>query len=544
MSRSYFFFVFTLLGTAIFISAPAAAASKKVKGASGKTSDQTMNVTTGYCDTYSAYEYNGANGAVTAPQPGAKGTVTDPIPSNGNFYDPGAAILTQDNSSFQSDGSDLTRLFVRLFVPPSMGGVKQNQCDPKAGQPSGLALDSIQYLLVHVVHWEIKDKNYTYTTANSQWYIFNRSDKKEAHRQFPFTFHPYVTSDLRMFGSSNAYFLAIHLAPKAHKDPRDQFEDFQKNVRISYKLKVQKIEPANLQDFKALVGVVGGIVFAEELAAPRYDGLYGFAKVTGLENLPVQITSAMDATRMPAPVDSAGAAGGTTASSDAKNASSKPAVNSTSQPQGGNQQLAGTQTTQTQTTPPPQTGCPSTQNTTTSSPPTSPGDCTESATVQDEGLYRWDVSVGVPFKSYKDLQDSNGSLTTQTVSRQTAYGFLVFAPWKEDVVTPPSLGIPHILAGVPFTGKVLDSPFVGLGETINFTKIPGLGGLLSKLFTSNLSGRFYAGLSENKVFGPAPATGVNPPYRWVGKLQYGIEFSIRDVASKLSGSNQKQSGGN
>jgi hypothetical protein len=116
----------------------------------------------------------------------------------------------------------------------------------------------------------------------------------------------------------------------------------------------------------------------------------------------------------------------------------------------------------------------------------------------------------------------------------------MLAPFKEDIVTPPSLGIPHLLMGVPFSGKVLDTPFVGLGETINLTKIPGLGPQVNKLI-SNLSARFYAGLGENKQFSPAATAGGPLQIKWVGKLQYGIEISVKDAQSKLSGSSSASS---
>jgi hypothetical protein len=519
----------------LFDRAAIAGSSHPVKPASGNTTQQTIGVNTPYCDTYSAYHYDGKTGEITSNTTGTVGNTTDPIASDGSFDDQGSHILGTPNSSFYSDGSDLTRLFTRLFVP----GAKST-CDPDAAPQQSISLKSVQYLLVHVVHWQVKDSVYTYTTADSQWYIFNISDKKEAHRQFPFTFHRYVSSDLRMFGSSNAFFLAIHMAPAG------QYADFKKTVKIMYKLKVQKIEPANVQDFKALVGVVTGVVPAiaktlkEASETAPYDGIYGFSRVTGLANLPVQITAAMDAARSSnASVQQADPVGGTTQTTTTE--SKQPKINSSKQPKND----AATKDRDTSSNPP-STGCPD-QNQASSpgkNQTSSFGDCSETATVQDEGLYSWDVSVGVPFKSYKDLQVSNGSVTTATVSRQTAYGFLVWAPFKEDVVSPPSLGIPHILVGVPFTGKVLDSPFFGLGETINFAKLPGIGNSISKL-ASNLSVRFYAGLSENKLFSPASTPDGTPPSRWVGKLQYGIEFSIRDVASKLSGSSKTQtSGGN
>jgi hypothetical protein len=88
-------------------------------------------------------------------------------------------------------------------------------------------------------------------------------------------------------------------------------------------------------------------------------------------------------------------------------------------------------------------------------------------------LYWWDVSVGAPIKGPSQLQFSNGSVTPKTVSKHTAYGLLMLAPWKEVSVTPPSF-IPHLLMGVPLSSKVLDTPFLGIEETINLTKISGL----------------------------------------------------------------------
>ncbi len=67
----------------------------------------------------------------------------------------------------------------------------------------------------------------------------------------PFRFHPVVTGVLRIFGSNKVLFLAVHLGPS--EDP-----DFLKEVSISYKLSAKNIEPANIQDLKALIGVVTG----------------------------------------------------------------------------------------------------------------------------------------------------------------------------------------------------------------------------------------------------------------------------------------------
>jgi hypothetical protein len=498
----------------------ASAANKKPKTAPpAKTKTQWVKVDKPYCDTYQPYHYPGS----TPPPAGSN--VTDPIGADGSFNDPGTKILGRDNDQLSPDGSDLTRLLTRLFKRPA-----PNTCDPSSKTTPSPPTDDYQYVLLHVVHWQKeKGSSYNYSSENSEWYVFNRSDDKAARRQFPFTFHPYVSSDLRMFGSDRVLFLAIHLSPK------NLYADFKGKVQIDYKVTVQKVEPMNQQDLGALLDVVlPGLKLKEELqplavspTPPNFDGIYGASLLTGLDNLPVQITPEMDA-KLPPPDDTtegiANGGGGAVTSKSMKKMQKAAAVG---QPN-------------TQTAASTSAGC-ATQTTPNTPGSTQSGDCTEKVTVQDEGLYWWDISVGVPFKSYKDLQVSNGNVTTTTtVSKKTAYGFLMLAPWKEDIITPPSLGIPHILMGLPFTGKVLDSPFVGLGETINLTKLPGIGNAFSK-FTQNLSIRFYAGLSENKVFEPAPAPGTPGPVKWVGKLQYGIEFSIADVKSKLTGTNSSTS---
>jgi hypothetical protein len=321
-----------------------------------------------------------------------------------------------------------------------------------------------------------------------------------------------------MFGSKKVFFLAIHLSPGGEE------KSFGQDLQISYKLNVTKVEPANVQDLKALFNVAtgGGVAaaavppananlaayqaFLKTLGSRPYDGLYGAARLTNLKNLPVQIVATMNAT-LPKAVAS-------------KNAGAHQETGFWDPPVPAPAAAAPAVGTQ-------QSGCTTVAK---------GGPCPESLTVQNEGLYRWDVSIGIPFKTLNQLQyaySSTGQVAPSTISKASAYGFVAVAPWKEDIISPPSLGIPHILIGVPITGKVLDSPFVGAGETFNVGKLPKVGATIGKVLPFGI--RFYAGLVEYKEFGPKPATGTSgPPSRWLGKLQYGIEFSVRDIASKLT----------
>jgi hypothetical protein len=532
-----------------------AAADEKSKQAvpvQGNKSDQSIAVDQPYCDAYLPYSYTIVQGkplvapiltvaAVNNPKQDSivskfldRGLGTmDPISKDHSFTDPGYPLLGNPKNKLLSNGNDLTRLIGRLFSTDNSGNpVTVPLCGPYSPATSEKPDIATQYYLVHVVRW--KRVKGAYQTDSSDWYVFNQSDGKAAHREFPFTFHPLVSGDLRIFGSNKVFFLAIHLAPMqppaagSTGPGQSDYANFRQAVEVSYKLKVSKVEPANVQDLKAFLGVLTGAGGAAAAgAAPNknlaeyrmklldtlgirpYDGLYGAARLTNLENLPVQITTTMTATLPktdPSLADQS--VHGETGFWDLINPSTPVAA----APAAGKAQ----------------SGCSTSGN---------QGICPENTVTQNEGLYWWDVSIGIPFKGISQVQydtSGTGQITPRNISKSSAYGFLVLAPWKEDIVSPPSLGIPHILMGLPLSGKILDSPFVGLGETFNLSKLPSVGPKLSKVVPFGI--RFYAGLVENKQFGVAPQTGGSAPYHWVGHLQYGIEFSVKDIANKLTSS--------
>jgi hypothetical protein len=85
----------------------------------------------------------------------------------------------------------------------------------------------------------------------------------------------------------------------------------------------------------------------------------------------------------------------------------------------------------------------------------------------NEGRYHWDVSVGIPVKSFKEVQyDVEGNqVTAKEVNRQNAYGFLnlFLNPGGVDTKGAEFYKTPHLVLGVPISGKPLDRPMVGLG---------------------------------------------------------------------------------
>jgi hypothetical protein len=85
----------------------------------------------------------------------------------------------------------------------------------------------------------------------------------------------------------------------------------------------------------------------------------------------------------------------------------------------------------------------------------------------NEGRYHWDVSVGLPLKGIKEVKydAENGQVTAREVNRQNAYGFLnlFLNPRGVDTKGEEFIKTPHLVLGVPISGKPLDRPMVGLG---------------------------------------------------------------------------------
>ncbi len=210
--------------------------------------------------------------------------------------DPGDSILGQAELELGPEGYDAARLLVRTLQPSLVA----NACNPGADdfnpksttgisepvQPgnSPFSFTEAAYYLIDVVRWETVKGNggSTNQVASDHWYLFNFSDAKASHRKAPFTFHPFVTSDLRIFGSAkhpnktNVVFLAIHLAPQGSKTDTSPGLDAQSKtakyvyqqkwfdtVDISYKLHADKVVPANIQDLGLLLNLVTGITLPQ-----------------------------------------------------------------------------------------------------------------------------------------------------------------------------------------------------------------------------------------------------------------------------------------
>jgi hypothetical protein len=136
----------------------------------------------------------------------------------------------------------------------------------------------------------------------------------------------------------------------------------------------------------------------------------------------------------------------------------------------------------------------------------------------NEGFYRWDISIGVPILSYKTLQDvvsNSGQSTLANVDRRNS---LVLANWffkPVDVKQDTFLATPHLVGGVSLASKPLHTAVAGLGWGPVFANF--YVGVL--ILTSNL-----------------PNHQVDHHY----KLAFGLNVPLRTVASKLGVKTQVQ----
>ena len=151
-------------------------------------------------------------------------------------------------------------------------------------------------------------------------------------------------------------------------------------------------------------------------------------------------------------------------------------------------------------------------------------------TFVNEGKYHWDVSVGLPVKSVRELhyKSEGGRVTADSKEKQSVYGFLDIYPWAVDLKGDSYLTKPHFVFGVPLGSKPLHRPFVGIG---------------SGVFKSPIKFNFFAGI----VFirervpgtlgeGSAATTGqleADLRTRWVRKGMFGISLPIGQIKDAI-----------
>jgi hypothetical protein len=454
---------------------------------------------------------------------------TDPAVWAGASKNPGACLAGKADIV-------LERSFKYGFCDANTKNVTQVDV-PKAT----FSLDDADYYILNIVVWDSNGSHYS--VVASRWYVYNHGDHGKWYRQPLSTF----SDSLRVYESKKPIgFVAIHIRPSSAK-----WSDF-RQLKVKYTITVKGKTAANVANFLAaleLIGNTAGVASGKQ----DPDGFYGatffkakspsdisfnatvdFPKTQSADNISSSIKlSAADRLMRPRPTelerDNVIASRLLSVAFPTAVSSSTPVVPlpqnkpDTTQPKPNNSST-NSPATQQQTQTGPSADCP------VQSGGGQQPSCTFTATVDDEDLYHWDISFAVPFRTVNDLvflnQTGGNTVVPKTVTRLNAYAFFQLFPIAADIKTPPTVGIPHLLVGLPISGKVFNKPLFGGGNTFNLRK-------LTKIVPLQVG--FFGGVIFNKEFRQIPGTtgssNVVPHRVWNGT--YGVEIPVSQFKSLL-----------
>ena len=153
-----------------------------------------------------------------------------------------------------------------------------------------------------------------------------------------------------------------------------------------------------------------------------------------------------------------------------------------------------------------------------------------SRTYDNEGRYYWDVSLGVPVKTIREVQfvSEGNKLTTAGKERQDVYGFLNIYPVKVDVSGKDLATFPHFMVGVPLASKPLHHPFAGMGYGIY------KGPIKFNIFAGVVFDRERVPrtLSEGST-ATAAQVEADLKTRWVRKFTWGFSFPVSQIKDAI-----------
>ena len=167
---------------------------------------------------------------------------------------------------------------------------------------------------------------------------------------------------------------------------------------------------------------------------------------------------------------------------------------------------------------------------------------TSKQTYIDEGLYKWDVSIGVTaFTAEKNtFSASDGTVRKSTSRPENVYVFGDYFPWKADLVDPPRFRWkPSFSGGIPAGSQPLNRSVAGV--TFGFK----IGGFHFAPFVGSLFLREYRpttlGIGAKATDAQLKAD-LKP--QWNFRPFVSVNFSVKDAASliKNKGTSQTKSG--
>ncbi len=149
----------------------------------------------------------------------------------------------------------------------------------------------------------------------------------------------------------------------------------------------------------------------------------------------------------------------------------------------------------------------------------------------DEQLYWWDASIGIPVHKIKDLQysESDNTVVASQVDKQSAYAMFNLMVHPVDLSDPKSNLWPRLLAGFPLSSTPWDSLFAGGGIGIPWKPVQNF--------------QFFAGATFSRTKQPATLAAGSPATNaqlqndlhiiYTPKFTFGINVPVKSVLDKL-----------
>lgn len=149
----------------------------------------------------------------------------------------------------------------------------------------------------------------------------------------------------------------------------------------------------------------------------------------------------------------------------------------------------------------------------------------------DEQLYWWDASIGIPVHKIKDLQysDSDNTVTATQVSRQSVYAMFNLMPWPVDISDPHYNFRPRLLVGFPLASSPWDRLFAGGGIGLPWKPFQNFQFFAGATFiTSSKPKTLTAGSSADNAQLQNDLTTQTKP-----KFMFGINVPVKSVIDRL-----------
>ncbi len=168
----------------------------------------------------------------------------------------------------------------------------------------------------------------------------------------------------------------------------------------------------------------------------------------------------------------------------------------------------------------------------TSITPGSPQLIGDSFVVDNEGTYFWDVSIAVPIRkmSQLELNNTNNTITGNSVDKRSVFAVLDLYPFKRDVKSNALNWWPYGLAGVAVAQQPLHKILVAAGWGPRFAQFYA-GVLFAK--QQSLNGLSIGSTATPAQQAAATSVGFQPQFA------FGINLSVRDVFQAAKGTSSQ-----